>query len=259
MILIAKLSLVAFSLLIATAVSRRFGHRVGGIVAGFPMILAPLVGILLMDLEGDRVAEILWATVANQAACVAYVMIASWTALRCTWWQSALLGCAGFAAASAFASVMPLGLMMAVSLAIVALSSRWMEPGEGVKGRVAIPASEFVVRIIAALSMAAAVVLLADRTPAMVSAMLLTFPINGSILPAFTRALYGGQAARALLRGFARGMLGVAFFTLATAIALTWTSKWLGYSIGIACALAYAVVLTTIDRRAAARDARSVG
>jgi len=131
------------------------------------------------------------------------------------------------------------------------LAGRAMPPAEALRGPVAIPASEFVVRMLAALSMAACVVLAADRTPAWVSAMLLTFPINGSILPAFTQALYGGQAARALLRGFARGLVGVAFFVLSTAAALSVTEKWIGYAIGLGCALAYAMFLASRDRRRA--------
>jgi hypothetical protein len=250
-LLIAKLSLVALSLLIATAVSRRFGHRVGGIVAGFPMILAPLIGILLIDLEGHRVAGILWATLANQSACVAYVVVLAWAALRFNWWQAALLGSVAFAAVSALVALTPLTVMVVLSLIIAMLAGRAMPPAEALRGPVAIPVSEFVVRMVAALSMAACVVLAADRTPAWVSAVLLTFPINGSILPAFTQALYGGQAARALLRGFARGLVGVAFFVLATAVALSMTDKWIGYAIGVACALLYAVFLASLDRRRA--------
>jgi hypothetical protein len=248
--LAVKLLLVVASLLIATGVSRRFGHRVGGIVAGFPMILAPLVGILLIDLEGERVAGILWATVANQPACVAYVITAAWTAVRCRWWQSALLGSLAFAVASAVSSLVPLPLMVVIALLVAFLAARWTPPGQAASGRVEIPAAEIVVRMVAALAMAAAVVLLADRTPALVSAMLLTFPINGSILPAFTQALYGGEAARALLRGFARGLVGVALFLLSTATALSYTGKWTGYAIGISCALLYAVLLAWRGRSA---------
>jgi hypothetical protein len=249
MLLLAKLSLVALSLLIATAVSRRFGHRVGGIVAGFPMIMAPLIGILLIDLEGQRVAEILWATLANQPACVAYVMGVAWAALRFNWWQAAFMGSLAFSAATALASLVPLPVMVLLSLLIVLSASRLMPAAEALRGPVAIPTSEFVVRMVAALGMAAGVVMAADHTPAWVSAMLLTFPINGSILPAFTQALYGGPAARALLRGFSRGLVGVAFFVLATATALSMTDKWLGYAIGVGCALGYAILLASLDIR----------
>jgi hypothetical protein len=182
---------------------------------------------------------------------VAYVVVLAWAALRFNWWQAALLGSVAFAAVSALVALTPLPVMVVLSLIIAMLAGRAMPPAEALRGPVAIPVSEFVVRMVAALSMAACVVLAADRTPAWVSAVLLTFPINGSILPAFTQALYGGQAARALLRGFARGLVGVAFFVLATAVALSMTDKWIGYAIGVACALLYAVFLASLDRRRA--------
>jgi hypothetical protein len=180
---------------------------------------------------------------------VAYVVVLAWASLRFNWWQAALLGSVAFAAVSALVALTPLPVTVVLSLIIAMLAGRAMPPAEALRGPVAIPVSEFVVRMVAALSMAACVVLAADRTPAWVSAVLLTFPINGSILPAFTQALYGGQAARALLRGFARGLVGVAFFVLATAVALSLTDKWIGYAIGVACALVYAVFLASLDRR----------
>ncbi len=238
-----KLLLVVFSVFIATWVSRRFGHRVGGIVAGFPMILTPLVGILLIDLDGERVARILWATLANQPACVAYVITAAWTAVRLRWWQTAMVGALAFALTSAVTSLIPSPWMVVIALLVAASAARWTPPGRAATGQVDIPPAEIVVRMVAAVGMAATVVLLADRTPALVSAMLLTFPINGSILPAFTQALYGGEAARALLRGFARGLVGVALFLLSTAVALSFMGKWRGYLVGIGCALLYALLL----------------
>ena len=104
--------------------------------------------------------------------------------------------------------------------------------------------------------MAAAVIELAADAPAAISAMLMTFPITGSILPAFTRALYGAQATRALLRGFASGLHGLAVFFLATALALPVLGKWIGYSLGVGCAVAYAVGMWWVARRRAALAGR---
>lgn len=109
---------------------------------------------------------------------------------------------------------------------------------------------ELVFRLGAALAMAASVLLLAADTPPLVSAMLLTYPINGSVLPAFTRALYGGPAARSVLTGFGIGLRGVGVFLFATALGLeTFESRWLGYAIGVGCAVVYALWLWRAGRR----------
>ena len=72
--LVLKLSLVALSMVSATLAARHFGHRAGGLIAGFPLIMAPLIGLLLIDLPGSRVAEILWTTLANFTACVGFLV-----------------------------------------------------------------------------------------------------------------------------------------------------------------------------------------
>ncbi|MEN9760978.1 MAG: hypothetical protein RI906_804 [Pseudomonadota bacterium] len=245
----AKLSLIALSMLVATAVSRRFGHGVGGLIAGLPMILAPLVAILLLDLSAERVALICWATVANIPACVAHIMMAGWLTVRFNWWQTLSLASLVFLTVSLIGSLLPPWLMVAVAMLFTPLAPRFMPAGRLKPEQVAIPATETLLRITAALSVASAAMLVAGEAPALVSAMLLTYPINGSVLPAFTRVLYGGEAARALLRGFARGLYGVAIFTLGTAIGLDHFGKWTGYSFGLGCVFIYAAWLAWFSRR----------
>jgi hypothetical protein len=55
---------------------------------------------------------------------------------------------------------------------------------------------------------------------AVVSGLLLSVPITGSIMPPFTLALYGADAVARLMRGFVVGLTGFAafFFTLAVAL-----------------------------------------
>jgi hypothetical protein len=245
----AKLLLIALSMLVATAVSRRFGHGVGGLVAGLPMILAPLMAILLLDLSAERVALICWATVANIPACVAHIMVAGWLTVRVNWWQTLGLASLVFLTVSLVGSLLPPWLMVAVAILFTPFAPRFMPAGRLKPEQVAIPATETLLRISAALIVASAAMLVAGEAPALISAMLLTYPINGSVLPAFTSALYGGQAARALLRGFARGLYGVAIFTLSLAIGLNHFDKWTGYSFGLVCVFIYAAWLTWFSRR----------
>jgi hypothetical protein len=245
----AKLSLIALSMLVATSVSRRFGHGVGGLIAGLPMILAPLIAILLIDLGAERVAQICWATVANIPACVAHIMAAAWLTVRFNWWQTLALASTVIVSVSLIGSLLPPGLMLAIAMLFTPLAPRFMPSGRLKPEQVAIPASETVFRVGAALSVAGAAMLVAGEAPALISAMLLTYPINGSVLPAFTRALYGAEAARALLRGFARGLYGVAIFTLGAAIGLDHFGKWPGYGFGLGCVFIYAAWLAWFSRR----------
>ena len=247
-----KLSLVALSMLSATWAARRFGHRAGGLIAGFPLIMAPLIGLLLIDLPGSRVAEICWTTLANFTACVGFIVAMGLAVMRFNWWQSILIASAAFFALTAMTFLLPAPRYLTVGLGLLAIGiGPWLIPaGSPPEGGVRVPPMELVFRLGAALAMAASVLLLAADTPPLVSAMLLTYPINGSVLPAFTRALYGGPAARSVLTGFGIGLRGVGLFLFATALGLeTFESRWLGYAIGVGCAVAYALWLWRAGRR----------
>lgn len=244
--LILKLSLVALSMVSATLAARHFGHRAGGLIAGFPLIMAPLIGLLLIDLPGSRVAEILWTTLANFTACVGFLVAMGLVVIRCNWWQSLLIASLAFLAVTAITFLLPVPRGVTVTMGLVSiLVGPWLiPPGTPPAGGVQVPASEFVCRMVAALTMAASVLLLAADTPPLVSAILLTYPINGSVLPAFTRALYGGPAARSVLTGFCVGLRGVGLFMVATAWCLeTLDNRWVGYALGVSGAIAYAVWL----------------
>ncbi|MCX7274012.1 MAG: hypothetical protein NTV19_12705 [Burkholderiales bacterium] len=249
--LAAKLALVALSMMAAAWAAGRFGHRIAGLVSGFPMIVGPLIGLLLIDLSAARVAAICLATLANLPACIAHIVTFAWVSQWLGWWQSLLAASGAFFLASALIQNLPLApwMLVALGLLVVALGPRCLPPSPDFAGGVRIPPIELACRIVAALAMAAAVIELAADAPAAISAMLMTFPITGSILPAFTRALYGVPATRALLRGFATGLHGLAVFFLATALALPVLDKWGGYALGVGCAVAYAVWMWWRARR----------
>jgi len=247
-----KLSLVALSMLSATWAARRFGHRAGGLIAGFPLIMAPLIGLLLLDLPGGRVAEICWTTLANFTACVGFIVAMGWSVVRFNWWQSILIASGAFFALTAVTYFLPGPRFITVGLGLLSIVvGPWLIPaGRPPEGGVRVPPMELGFRLAAALLMAASVLLLAADTPPLVSAMLLTYPINGSVLPAFTRALYGGPAARSVLTGFGIGLRGVGLFLLATALGLeTFDNRWLGYVLGVGCAVGYALWLWRGTRR----------
>jgi hypothetical protein len=84
-----------------------------------------------------------------------------------------------------------------------------------------------------------------------VSGVLLSVPVTGSIMPPFTLALYGRDALARLVRGFVVGLSGFAafFFVLATALPALGTG-W-GFTAAVVAALAGAAA---IDRLAGARE-----
>lgn len=214
MLLVLKLALVALSVLLSTQAARRFGHAVGGAVAGMPMIAAPITAILLVDLGAEPVREIALATLACLPGAIAHIVSFSRAAQRFAW--PACLGIALgvyliVAGGLATQSWPPL-LVCVVALAAPAIGLVVAPRGGGSPSPVAIPRSELVLRIGAALTMAAAIILGSASLPASVSGLLLAVPITGSVLPCFTLPRHGREATASLMYGFVQGLHGFAVF-----------------------------------------------
>src|SRR5205823_5125573 len=88
-------------------------------------------------------------------------------------------------------------------------------------------------RLVAAFALAAAILWAAREFGPVVSGILLSVPVTGSIMPPFTLALYGADAVARLTRGFVVGLSGFAAFFCVIAAGVG--------SLGVASAFAAAV------------------
>ncbi len=217
MILLLKLALAPTSILLATLASRRFGHRVAGLLSGFPVIAAPIVAALMFELDAAEIEGIGRATLAACPAAIAHIVTFAWLSRRRSWWA-----CLAGAAVAFFgvglvttSSWMPGAVQVALAIAGPFVALRAMPRAPPAVGAVPVPNLEIAMRVAATLLLAAAVVLSAQRVPAVVSGLLLAWPISGSILPSFTLPAYGHAATVTLLRGFAIGLVGFVTFFVA--------------------------------------------
>ena len=62
--ILLKALLVPLVIGLASLASRRFGHGVAGVLAGFPIVAAPVTLMLVLELEPERIADIASATLA---------------------------------------------------------------------------------------------------------------------------------------------------------------------------------------------------
>ena len=215
-----KLIAVPVVIWLASYAGRRWGHRISGLISGFPLIAAPIVLFLSYSAPRAFVADTAWFTLAAAPAigvhCLVYAwmtrlplprrfhwlvcLIAAWIAcVSVQWLLSAWL------VKGALGAALALGEML--------LAAALMPRVRSAVGVPRIPASEIVVRMLAALTIAAVVMTGAEAFGPRLSGILLSFPITASVLPLFTLYLYGADATIRLLGGFATGLLGfVAYF-----------------------------------------------
>jgi hypothetical protein len=215
-----KLLAVPAVVWLASWAGRRWGHRISGLISGFPLISAPVVLFLAVDAPRAFIAETAWFTMivapAVGAHCLTYAWFSRLPLPRRVHWVVCIL--AAWSACLATQWLLSEYVVTAWWGALLAIGEMLLAAACMPKARLTtpmprIPATEIAVRMAAALLMAAIIILGAQSFGPRISGMLLGFPITASVLPLFTLYLYGADATIRLLSGFVTGLLGfVAYF-----------------------------------------------
>ncbi|MEW6707185.1 MAG: hypothetical protein AB1430_20245 [Pseudomonadota bacterium] len=254
--LLLKLALVAATVLLSSLAARRFGHAVGGTIAGMPMIAGPIIGFVLWQETPERTREIALATLACLPAAMVHMVSFAWGATR--WrWPFALLGAnTAFLAAgwSLVALDLPVVLALAFALAAPALAVRSLPRLHVPAVAVHIPRIELGLRVLAAAAMAWLLMRSAGVLPPGLSGLLLALPIAGNVLPCFTLPRHGAAATVALIAGFARGVYGFAAFFVMLYLALGTLPPALAYGLAWAAAASAALAVYAAAQRARRRQ-----
>jgi len=252
---VLRLALVPAAVWVASLAARRWGHAVSGYLGGLPMIGGPITLYLALDHGAAFAARSATFTLAAILGQAAHLLTFSHVGRHARWPVALVSGWAAFAAvALAVARIAP-GPLAAASLAAAGLAAawRWLPRGEGHAAPPAIPRAELQLRLVAALVLAAGILWSARAFGPVVSGVLLSVPVTGSIMPPFTLALYGPDALARLVRGFVAGLTGFAAFFLVLAAAL----PALGIAAAFACAVpaALAAVFAFVRMAASKRPA----
>ena len=249
--MLLKLLLVAASALLSSLVAKRFGHAVGGTLAGLPMIAGPIMGFVLWATPVEGVRAIALATLVCLPATVAHLVTFAWSGTRWPWWLSlALANLAFFGLGMLMPQLgLPAWLVCLLALAVLALGGVAMPRLRIAPGAVDIPHAELACRVAAALLVAWAIIRSAGVAPAALSGLLLAVPITGNVLPCFTLPRYGAAATVALLRGFVRGLSGFGAFFVTLYLGLAAWPAGAAYAAAWIAALVVASALYALQRR----------
>lgn len=256
-----KLAAIPAVVWLASWAGRRWGHRVSGLISGLPVISGPLLLFVALDAPHGFVADTAWTTMAVAPAVGLHCLVFAWLARvlpRRPWQWAAALALAWvayFGSASALSAQVIQGAAGA-SLAIAEMLLAWAlmpRPRDAI-AIPRIPATETVLRMLAALTIGAIVIVGAQALGSRVSGVLLAFPITASVIPPITLVLYGPEAAIRLLAGFVTGLLGfVSFFVAFGALVLAAGPLLAGVAGAAASVAAVGVVLAWQSRRRSAR------
>ena len=243
--LLLKLALVPALVLLVSLAARRWGHRVSGLLSAVPIIAGPILFFMALDLGVTFTAETARATLITLPALAAYLLVFGLIARRAGWAASLFGGWAVFAIVVVPLTMITANAWQGLLAACAGFGGALLllpRPRHPVDVAV-IPNSEIALRMTAAFAITLLIALGAQTFGPQVSGALLSFPIGGSVLPVFTRALHGLDATLSLLRGFLLGLLPFAVFFYALSVLLPTFGIAGGFAGALAAVLAAHFVL----------------
>jgi hypothetical protein len=207
----------------ASLAARRFGARIGGVVAGLPVIAGPILLVLALQ-HGSSFASraavgVLLGMVGLAAFVLAYVAIARWRS-----WPSAVVAAyAAFALAVVAMRPLSVGALPALVIACgsLVLTLGLLPRPPRVEAATLAPARwDMLFRAACTAVAVVSVTAIAATLGPHLSGLVTTFPIITAVLAVFTHAHGGRDEAIRLLRGFTVGFFSYAAFCFVVAMTI---------------------------------------
>ena len=246
-----KLALVPIAVGLASLAARKWGHTVSGYLGGMPMVGAPIALYLAMDHGTAFAAKVSLVTLAGLTAQAAHQIAMAYVGRRFGWLPGLLSGWGAFALVGAVLVHLEFEWWVAAAYGIGALLVMWrVLPRAKEDGALpAVPRVELAFRMAAAFALAALILWGSTRFGAVVSGVLLSVPVTGSVIPPFTLKLYGPEALARVQRGFLTGLTGFASFFLVLGLALQPLGIVAGFVAAVVAALASVALFSRFGKR----------
>jgi len=200
---------VAASLVAAsTAAARVWGHRVGGVVSAFPLIVGPALLLAAVRQGAAFAAAMASATLLGLAALSGFVVAYGRAARRCGWPLSLGLGWAAAAALGMAVGRVGGGLLggLLVAIATPALAHAALPRRRQVDVPGRLPRWELPARMVLTASLIVALTAAGEWFGPTAAGVLAALPTVASVLAVFTHARHGHDALIAMLRGMLGGL-----------------------------------------------------
>ncbi len=245
-----RLALVPAAVWLASLAARRWGHKVSGYLGGMPLIGGPITLFLAIDHGAAFAAKSATITLAAVLGQAAHLLVFAHVGRRARWPIALLAGWISFAIAALFVAWIDPRPHLALALALAGLASawKWLPRYQGAATLPAVPRLELHLRLVAAFVLAAAILYSARVFGPVVSGVLLSMPITGSIMPPFTLSFYGADSLARLVRGFVIGLTGFTAFFYAVATAVVSLGVTAGFVVAVFAALLTAVTVERVLR-----------
>jgi hypothetical protein len=239
-VLVAKVLLAPSFVVAASLVGRRFGARTGGLVAGLPVVAAPILLVFALVHGRSFTAQAAAGTLLGLVSLTVFIVLYGLLSSRLPWIATLPLGWVAFLVVTAGLSELQIssGIAMAVACAGFLLALRLL-PNAAASDlqHAALPAWDLPLRAASALVLVLALTAVSGRLGAHLSGLLTPFPVIASVLATFTHAQRGRDELLRLLRGLLVGLFAYALFCLVLTLTLPDLSITLSFTAASAAAL----------------------
>ncbi|HEV7584300.1 MAG TPA: hypothetical protein VGO14_00830 [Solirubrobacteraceae bacterium] len=259
-VLAVKLLLAPSFVVGASLATRRFGARIGGLIAGLPVVAGPIVLVYALAHGRRFAAGAAAGTLLGLISLIAFVVVYARLAEKRSWLTSMLAGWAAFAAATAGFSLVSLPAGAALALAAVAIAGGLLALPRGPQqpapqGRP--PVWDLPLRAGCALVLVLTLTAVAGWLGSQLSGLLAPFPIIATVLAVFTHLQRGSDELVRLLRGLVSGFGAFALFFFTLAVSLPALSTIASFSLATAVAvLTQGLLIVGTRVNGAVRDGR---
>jgi multidrug transporter EmrE-like cation transporter len=236
----------------ASLVARRFGPRVGGLVAGLPVVAGPILLAYALAHGREFAATAAAGTLLGLVSLIAFVVVYARLAGRRPWWLCMLAGWVAFAAVTAVFAVItpPVGVSLALAgLALAAGLAALPRPGGDPQPQPSRPSWDLPMRAACALALVLTLTAVAGWLGPQLSGLLAPFPIIATVLATFTHAQRGTDELLRLLRGLLAGFGAFAVFCFTLALALRSIDTGAAFALATTLALAIQAVALMLVRK----------
>lgn len=207
----------------ASLTARRFGPRVGGLVAGLPVVAGPILLAYALAHGSGFAAGAAAGTLLGLISLICFSVVYGRLAGRLSWAPCMLAGWLAFAAATVLFSALSIPDGVALALAGAAIAAGLLllpRPAPAGPPGGPLPGWDLPLRAGCALTLVLVLTAIAGWLGPQLSGLLAPFPIIATVLATFTHGQRGVDEMLRLVRGMVSGFVAFAlfFFTLAVAL-----------------------------------------
>ena len=214
MLLLTKLILMPIVMGVVTLASRRWGNKVGGVIASMPWIAGPILLFFILE-QGKAfgiraVPGVLTGIGSLICFCFSYATLSR----RFAWWLTLPLSYIVYVSVAFAFTFVHISLLLVYALVLigVALCLRFFPvPTAHVSPPRRLP-YDLIIRMVAATLFMLTITALASLLGPTWSGILTPFPILTSIIAVFTHVTQGSNNAIMSLRGIVMGLFGFTTF-----------------------------------------------